>query len=239
MNKKGVCLTLGIMCAVLTYGICMQMKTVRGFGVATGGTSTQNKYKEDILKTKEKYDNVYRDLEHLNKELEKERANATQNDTELAKIEEEIKQINKLLGLTDVSGKGVKIVLKDSSMPASNYFGESSDLVVHDKYIMHIVNELYNAGAEAISINEQRIILTTPIICGGNIITINGEKIGSPFEIKAIGLPETLANLSRPGGVLNNLEDERKIKVSIKKSNDITIPKYSGVLNFKYLSSTN
>ena len=170
MNKKGVCLTLGIMCAVLTYGICMQMKTVRGFGVATGGTSTQNKYKEDILKTKEKYDNVYRDLEHLNKELEKERANATQNDTELAKIEEEIKQINKLLGLTDVSGKGVKIVLKDSSMPASNYFGESSDLVVHDKYIMHIVNELYNAGAEAISINDVRVVSTSSIQCDGNVI---------------------------------------------------------------------
>jgi uncharacterized protein YlxW (UPF0749 family) len=236
MNKKGVCLTLGIMCAVLTYGICMQMKTVRGFGVATGGTSTQNKYKEDILKTKEKYDNVYRDLEHLNKELEKERANATQNDTELAKIEEEIKQINKLLGLTDVSGKGVKIVLKDSSMPASNYFGESSDLVVHDKYIMHIVNELYNAGAEAISINDVRVVSTSSIQCDGNVIKIGGERIGSPFEIKAIGYPEYLYNLNRPGGRLEKIRAESMIDPIITKENEIKIPKYTGTLKFEYIN---
>ena len=73
----------------------------------------------------------------------------------------------------------------------------------------------------------------------GNIININGEKIGSPFEIKAIGSPEALANLSRPGGWLSKLED-RGIKVSTpKKSNSITIPKYSGVLNFKYISNSN
>lgn len=236
MNKKGVCLTLGIMCAVLTYGICMQMKTVRGFGVITGGTSNQNKYKEDILKTKEKYDNVYRDLEHLNKELEKERANATQNDTELAKIEEEIKQINKLLGLTDVSGKGVKIVLKDSSMPASNYFGESSDLVVHDKYIMHIVNELYNAGAEAISINDVRVVSTSSIQCDGNVIKIGGERIGSPFEIKAIGYPEYLYNLNRPGGRLEKIRAESMIDPIITKENEIKIPKYTGTLKFEYIN---
>ena len=108
--------------------------------------------------------------------------------------------------------------------------------MVHDRDILKIVNELKNAGAEAISINDQRVILTTSIICGGNIISINGEKIGSPFEIKAIGLPETLANLSRPGGYLSSLED-RKLNVTLKKNNEITIPKYSGVLNFKYLSN--
>ena len=108
MNKKGVCLTLGIMCALLTYGICMQMKTVGGFGVVAGRTSNQSELKDEILKTTERYNNLYRDLEYLNKQLEIERTNATQNNEELEKIEEEIKEINKLLGLTDVSGKGVK-----------------------------------------------------------------------------------------------------------------------------------
>ena len=47
-----------------------------------------------------------------------------------------------------------------------------------------------------------------------------------------------MANLSRPGGYLSELED-RKLKVDLKKSNDITIPKYMGVLNFKYINSVN
>ena len=94
-----------------------------------------------------------------------------------------------------------------------------------------------NAGAEAIEINGQRVINSSAITCEGNIIKINGERIGSPFEIKAIGSPEALANLSRPDGILSNLKN-RGINVSDpKKSNSITIPKYSGVLNFKYLSS--
>lgn len=101
--------------------------------------------------------------------------------------------------------------------------------------ILKIVNELKNAGAEAISINGQRVILTTSIICGGNTININGERIGSPFEIKAIGLPESLANLKRPGGYLSILEG-RTLKVTLDKK-EVTIPKYSGVLNFKYVEN--
>ena len=112
-----------------------------------------------------------------------------------------------------------------------------STYLVHDKDILNIVNELKNAGAEAISINDHRIVTTTYIICGGNIINVNGEKVGSPFVIKAIGLPETLANLSRPGGTLYDLEKTRKLKVDLKKSNEITIPKYSGVLKFKYVKN--
>ena len=141
-----------------------------------------------------------------------------------------------MIGLTEVNGSGVIITVADSDIDPNTVLN-SNDLLVHDSDILKIVNELKNAGAEAISINGQRVILTTSIICGGNIININGERIGSPFEIKAIGSPEALANLSRTGGWLSILRD-RGINVSEpKKSNSITIPKYSGVLNFKYLNS--
>ena len=79
--------------------------------------------------------------------------------------------------------------------------------------------------AEAISVNEQRVVPTTSIECGGNIITVNGQKIGSPFVIKAIGLPENLANLNRAGGYLSYMKSA-SIGVDLKKSNNITIPKY-------------
>ena len=140
-----------------------------------------------------------------------------------------------MIGLSEVNGSGVIITVADSDIDANSVL-DSNDLLVHDKDILKIINELKNAGAEAISINDQRIVITTSIICGGNIININGERIGSPFEIKAIGSPEALANLTRPGGYLSTLKTDRKLNVDLKKSNDITIPKYSGVLSFKYLS---
>ena len=64
---------------------------------------------------------------------------------------------------------------------------------LHDIDVLSVVNELINAGAEAISINDQRWVANTAISCRGNTIDINGERIGAPFVIKAIGLPEYLS----------------------------------------------
>ena len=74
---------------------------------------------------------------------------------------------------------------------------------------------------------------TSGIICGGNIIEINGEKIGAPFTITAIGLPEQLAALERPGGYLEYLKKDT-VGAKLEKSNNITIPKYTGVITYKY-----
>lgn len=235
-NKNIIGLVLGIMCFALTAGICVQIKTVKNYSSTVSQNYEENNLRAEVLKYKEKYDNLLKEIEEVDGELQGKIEKATENNSELEEAKNQINEGNKIIGLTEVTGSGVIITVEDSEIDPSSVLN-SSNLLVHDKDILKIVNELKNAGAEAISINDQRIISTTSIICGGNIININGERIGSPFEIKAIGLPETLANLSRPGGYLDNLEQDRKLKVSLKKSNEVTIPKYSGVLNFKYLSS--
>lgn len=235
-NKKIISLVFGIMCFALTAGICVQMKTVKNSNSIVGQNYEENNLRAEVLKYKEKYDDLLKESEKVDNELQQEIEKATENNSELEESKNQIEAGNKMIGLTEVKGPGVVIIVSDSEIDPNKILN-SSDLLVHDTDILKIVNELKNAGAEAISINGQRVILTTPIICGGNIININGERIGSPFEIKAIGSPEALANLSRPDGILSNLKD-RGIKVSDpKKSNNIVIPKYSGVLNFKYLST--
>lgn len=235
-NKKMISLVLGIMCFALTTGICIQIKTVKSYNSIVSQNYEENNLRSEVLKYKEKYDNILKEIDKVNTELQERIEKATENNSELEDAKNQINEGNRMIGLAEVTGSGVVISIADSEINPNTVLN-SNNLVVHDKDILKIVNELKNAGAEAISINEQRVTLTTSIICGGNIININGERIGSPFIIKAIGLPEALANLSRPGGYLNNLEQDRKLKVSLKKVNDITIPKYSGVLNFKYLNS--
>ena len=69
---------------------------------------------------------------------------------------------------------------------------------------------LRKAGAEAISINDQRVIATTPISCIGTVIKINDEKIGGPYVIRAIGHSDYLKTaLEIPGGILRILESSR------------------------------
>ena len=241
MNKKVITIILGIMCAVLSCGIVVQVRTVEGTGTTVSTNAQENQLRDAVLKAKEKYDNLYAEVEDAENKLEAERTNATQNNTELADLENEIKNGNKILGLSEVTGNGVIITINDNQdISLNSWLADPNLLLVHDTDLISVVNELKNAGAEAISINEQRLVTTSAIECDGNIIKVNGEKVGAPFTIKAIGLPEVLINVNRFGGYLDNLRENRYLKVSIEKMTDkktITIPKYTGVMKFQYAQS--
>lgn len=234
-NKKAISIVLGIMCMALTIGICIQVRTVNNYSTKIGQNYDQNNLRAEVLKYKEKYENKIKEIEELDNQLEKKIEQATNNNANLEDARNQIQEGNKLIGLTEVTGAGVIIKLSDSKLDASTAL-DPSLLVVHDLDVYYVINELKNAGAEAISVNGQRVVPTSAIECGGNIITINGEKIGSPFEIKAIGLPENLANLNRTGGYLEKMRSDN-VGADLKKSNNITIPKYSGIINYKYVKS--
>ena len=241
MNKKSISLVLGIMCLILTYGIAVQIKTVSGTGTAVATTSSENELRDAVLRAKEKYDNLYEDLERLESQLEIERTNSTQNNTELTELENTIKEGNKILGLSEVTGPGITITVNDNQKASlNNIVYDPNWMIVHDTDLINIVNALKNVGAEAISINGQRIVTTSAIECDGNIIIINGEKIAAPFEIKAIGLPESLIGVARFSGYVDYLIDERFLDVTVETTSEkekITIPKYTGVIKFEYAES--
>lgn len=226
-----------VMSMALTYGICIQMKTVNNNGTTVNLTEQQSALKSEILKTSEKCDNLLEELDRLEEELEKVRSNSTSSNSELAILEESIKEKNLASGLTEVTGTGIKIVLNDGNVATiTNSFGSPSDLLVHFGDLINVVNELFNAGAEAVSVNGQRIVSTTAIECDGNVVKINGTKIGAPFEITAIGYPEQLAGIGRPGGIIESLES-RGLIVTLNKQNSVTIPKYSGTIKFNYANT--
>ena len=235
-NKKVISIVLGLMCFALTLGICIQIKTVKESNSTVSQNYEENNLRAEVLKYKERYDNRIKEIENLDKELEKQIDQATEKNSSLEEAQNQIQEGNKIIGTTDVTGPGVIITLSDSKLDPTTVLNPS-DLLLHDIDVLSIINELKNTGAEAISINDQRVVSTTSIQCGGAIININGERVGSPFTIKAIGLPENLANLDRPQGYLDILRDKYQIGAELKKSNNISIPKYSGVINFKYAKS--
>ena len=95
-NQKIISLILGGMCLLLTYGISVQIKTVNGTGTTISTNAEENQLRDAVLKAKEKYDNLYEVLEDVEKQLEIERTNATQNNTELTQLENTIKEGNKI-----------------------------------------------------------------------------------------------------------------------------------------------
>ena len=233
MKKKQIAITLGIMCFLLTVALCIQFKTMNSANSTVSQSLADNELRDEVLRMKERYDNAYADLENAQKELEKIRQEATQNDGEAEAKEQELKENNMLLGNTDVTGEGVEVILADADTTNTNL--NASLQIIHYDDIQIVVNELKNAGAEAIEVNGQRIVNTTAITCEGNIIKINGEKIGSPFTIKAIGSQNLLYGaLERAGSYLDQIRDGGNT-AQVTKVDNITISKYTGVTSYEYL----
>ena len=236
MRKKVQAAVLGTMCFILTIGIFVQIKTIDNYG-KTNEDKELNNLKTQVLKIKEKYNESYQKLTNAQNDLEKTRENVANSDEQLKEIKEKIEKYNTLLGTTDIKGQGVKITITDDILiNKSNSFVDSNKMVATDIDLLEIVNELKNAGAEAIEVNGQRIISNTSICYDGNIILINGKKISSPYTITAIGYSERMKTaVNRTGGYLGYwLEEVKHLKTTFKEEKNINMKKYIGISNFKY-----
>lgn len=237
MSKKDkikISILLGIMCFFLTLGIVVQINTVSNSSTTVGKTLVENELRDSVLRWKQKYDNAYKELEKKEAELDSLREKVASTDESYGGLTGKLENYNLLLGNAELVGKGITITLKDGD--SSILKGSATSYIVHDADLYEIVNALKNAGAEAISINGQRIVNQTAITCAGNIILINGEKVGVPYVINAIGLPSKLYGaLTIPGGYIELLERDG-VSVDIKQveKETIVIPKYEGIYKFEY-----
>ena len=232
MNKKTEILILTLMCFALSIAIAVQIKTVNNNGSTLGASQSESNLKAQVLKMKEKYEDEYEWLEELTEELETVRQNVASHNDGLRELEDKIKEDNLLLGNTDVKGQGVTITLNDGKSDVNLF--NPDNLLVHAENVLLVVNELRNAGAEAISINGERVVNKTAISCDGNVIVVNGEKIGTPIVVSAIGSNARLSTLDRSGGTLEVKFRMLGKTAEFKKLNNVEIPKYSGVYSFKY-----
>lgn len=138
-----------------------------------------------------------------------------------------------IAGVTDVQGPGIVMTINDPEV-ADEYQEDISVITYNYELLLSVVNKLKEAGAEAISINENRIVQTTEISLAGSHININGASTAPPYEIKAVGNPDTMHNaLTIRGGTVDILK-KYDLKVSIVKKQTVKIPRYSGVINLKY-----
>lgn len=145
-------------------------------------------------------------------------------------------------GLTELSGEGIIITLDDNSAGASaakandpaNY--RPNDYIIHDKNLLYLVNELKAAGAQGITINNQRIAAGSDIRCVGTVIMVNSTRVAPPFEILAIGNARKLKEAIEKGREYHYLQ-ENKYPVKVETAEEIKLPGYSGSFSPKYMSS--
>lgn len=222
---------------LLTMSIFIQINTIESATKSVGSTIRDNSgLKDELLSLQGKYEELYNRLEGKEKELEEVRLNAVANNETDTQNEAEIKNNQILLGLTEVSGAGVIITLDENREVNPDEVLNISGYLVHEEDLLYIVNELFNSGADAVAINDQRIVSTTSIICDGNIIRVNGKMVGVPITVKAVGFPERMEYaLARPGGYLQKMANDGVV-VYTERSENLTVPKYEGVYSYEYLA---
>ncbi len=141
-----------------------------------------------------------------------------------------------LAGTTAVEGAGIEVVLDDSAIPKKA--NENPNLyIIHDEDLLRVLNELRAAGAEAISLNDQRIVAMSEVRCAGPTVSVNNIRSAPPYVIKAIGAPKTLTSALRlRGGVVETFEFWG-IQVKIKSQDKVQIPALKAPRNFEYAKS--
>ncbi|HHW30542.1 MAG TPA: DUF881 domain-containing protein [Clostridiaceae bacterium] len=213
--KTGRNIAITIVCIILGIMLAWQYKSIN-FNQSIA--STQNKRTEELMNELIKQQNTNAELRSRLQELNdlvKQYENARADDDEFTNtLKEQLEKARIYAGLTDVKGKGVIVTLDNNGF-----------VDVIDNDILDVVNELRAGGAQAISVNDERITAMSEIRSAGNYIVINGRQMVAPFVIKAISDPRDLEKaLMLIDGVIEKLQ-KYQLKVSVKRSDNIVIPK--------------
>ena len=232
MQNKGE-LAVMVVCVVVGFLLAAQLRSVKLAGAADATNASrletlQNLYNEVV----DQKDGLADQVKQLQGELELYREQAASGEAGSQALKAELEQLEITAGLTDVEGPGVTIILEDSSQ--ANVTGNEADYLIHDNDLLSVINELRSAGAEAISLNGERLLATSEIRCAGSVVIVNGRRYTAPFVFNAVGDPTTLYNaLTMRGGVVDVL-GQWKIEVKVTASEKLLVPKYSGVIEFRY-----
>ena len=227
-EKIVMSITIGIACFALMLVMFMQFKVVKQTDIAEIENMRESELRVELSDWKNKYTELNERYTEVTDKIA-EYKNEKESDQKTAQLlENELEQLNEILGKTDVTGDGIIIVLTDKA-------GEklSDDVPVsriNEEDLLIIINELFGAGAEAISINDQRIVSMSDIASiGESFIKVNSERILSPYVIKAIGNQTYLESaVSGKGGYIDELKDlgheatVEKAKKIKKEKNDST-----------------
>lgn len=226
--------TIFIFIASIAIGILISMNisfknvNVRNFLNAKQyqeALNEKNKLFSELSNLKEKYNDYHGKLGKYEDTLK--------NEKEIREeLEKEIFQNKLQLGTIAVQGPGLRIVLNDADKELfqGGTYEENQRRLIHNTDLIQVINDLKNAGAEAIALNGQRITNLSDVYCDGPLMGVNnGVKLVAPFYIDVIGDKASIKEYMLKNDNYLQILIFRKIYVDIQEKDEVIIPAYEGV----------
>jgi uncharacterized protein YlxW (UPF0749 family) len=241
-TRAKLSVSLTVVAIVLGFMVTVQYKQTMLARSDDTTVSYTDERQEELAKKVDELQRVNKDalkrLQDLNSKIASYEQQSAGADAELKDIQEKLSRYRILAGTTPVEGPGISVTLMDGQY---NGIGDVSDYTTHDWEVNYVINELFTAGAEAVSINNYRVVATSGIFCIGPVIMVNNHRLVAPFQIQAIGDPSTLKTaLEMQGGVLDLLRNVEDIKVSpVKVEQNIHMPAFTAAVTTPPTSSGN
>jgi uncharacterized protein YlxW (UPF0749 family) len=150
-------------------------------------------------------------------------------------LQARIDDLKKVAGLNERTGDGVLITLDDARTAGTAKDVEKS--ICHNTDLTDIVNQAWRGGAEAIAINDERIVGSSSIYCVGSTIMVNGTLMSPPFSVVVIGPTNDLLATYDDPSQLRDIKQRRDVYglgFRVSRATGLRVPPYRGALNIRY-----
>jgi uncharacterized protein YlxW (UPF0749 family) len=229
---------VAVVCCILGFMLTYQFRIISLQDTKLNLQGDSSQITDEVGELKTQKDDLNKQINELQNKIKDYQQSAANKSDVNKQIVSDLNSLNLITGNTDVQGKGLIITIT----PKTNMF--SSDIsnrgdVITDKNLIDLLNELRFAGAEAISINDIRILSDTGIKTSSGVSNIflgANERI-SPYEkitIRAIGDKDKLNSAMVFPGVLDVIPSSSYTVTAPEKSNSVLIYKSNTVTNFEY-----
>ena len=226
MNKKAARASIALVCLILGIMLALQFKTTENINNNVAAERAEDLNKKLDAVTDER-DILAEEVLSLRERLK----NVRETDQAMKDLQEELQSAQLAACLLPIQGAGIILTLNDSAKALQPGENPNAELI-HDTDLLTVINEIKASGAEAISINDKRIVAMSEIRCAGTTILVNWDKIAPPFVIKAIGNPDLLeSSLNIKGGYLSLLKNYG-MQVNLQKVENMEMVPYAGNARF-------
>lgn len=149
-------------------------------------------------------------LADIREQVREYRLSGSQGESALQVGREDLRRITAFAGIAGVQGQGIVMTVD----------GDLDAIALND-----LVNELRNAGAEAIAVDEVRITARSVVVQGPRSLEVDGEEVGERFMLRAIGSPDGLLGaMERPGGIISQLKLFIRATIEIRQAESVQLP---------------